>query len=98
MSLAITDDHRALAETAADFLTKRDARAASRALLDGADETVPELDLDQLGSRMTLQGIFVRRIQAELAAEKDPAMRERLEQALTFGSRAFAGKGPLYED
>ena len=62
------------------------------------DETVPELDLDQLGSRMTLQGIFVRRIQAELAAEKDPAMRERLEQALTFGSRAFAGKGPLYED
>ena len=51
MSLAITDDHRALAETAADFLTKRDARAASRALLDGADETVPELwgELTQLG-------------------------------------------------
>ena len=51
MSLAITDDHRALAETAADFLTKRDARAASRALLDGAEETLPELwgELTQLG-------------------------------------------------
>ena len=51
MSLAITDDHRALAETAADFLAKRDARAASRALLDGAEETLPELwgELTQLG-------------------------------------------------
>ena len=34
MSIAITDDHRALAGTAADFLTKHDARAAARALLD----------------------------------------------------------------
>lgn len=61
------------------------------------DQTVPQLDLDELGSRMTLQGIFVRRIREELATA-DPAQRERLEQALTFGSRAFAGKGPLYED
>ena len=43
MSLAITDDHRALADTAADLLTKRDARLSNRALLDGADEALPEL-------------------------------------------------------
>ena len=34
MSIAITDDHRALADTAADFLRKRDARGAARALLE----------------------------------------------------------------
>jgi hypothetical protein len=41
MSIAITDDHRALAETASDVLTKRDARAAARALLESAEETLP---------------------------------------------------------
>ena len=41
MSIAITDDHRALAETAADFLTKREARADARALLEAADEPLP---------------------------------------------------------
>lgn len=41
MSIAITDDHRALADTAADFLTKREARADARALLEAADETLP---------------------------------------------------------
>jgi alkylation response protein AidB-like acyl-CoA dehydrogenase len=41
MSIAITEDHRALADTASDFLLKHGARAASRALLDGADETLP---------------------------------------------------------
>src|SRR4051812_33254632 len=40
MSIAITDDHRALAETASDVLTKRDARAAARALLEAAEEPV----------------------------------------------------------
>ncbi|HET6951713.1 MAG TPA: acyl-CoA dehydrogenase [Acidimicrobiales bacterium] len=41
MSLAITDDHRALADTAADLLTKHGARAAARALLDAPTETLP---------------------------------------------------------
>ena len=41
MSIAITDDHRALADTAADFLTKRDARGAARALLESPDERLP---------------------------------------------------------
>ena len=41
MSIAITDDHRALADTAADFLTKRDARADARALLESPDEALP---------------------------------------------------------
>jgi len=42
MSIAITDDHRALAETASDFLAKRDARAAARALLEAPVEALPE--------------------------------------------------------
>ena len=38
MSIAITGDHRALADTAADFLRKRDARGAARALLEAPEE------------------------------------------------------------
>ncbi len=43
MSIAITEDHRALADTAADLLLKRDARGAARALLEAPTETLPEL-------------------------------------------------------
>ena len=41
MSIAITDDHRALADTVADFVVKRDARGAGRDLLEAGDETLP---------------------------------------------------------
>src|SRR5438270_12873265 len=43
MSIAITDDHRALADTANDFLLKHNARAAARALLEAPSEGLPEL-------------------------------------------------------
>ncbi len=43
MSIAITDDHRALAEIASSFLTKRDALGAARELLEAPEETLPEL-------------------------------------------------------
>lgn len=51
MSIAITDDHRALAETAADFLARRGARDGARALLDATDETLPSWwgELGELG-------------------------------------------------
>ena len=51
MSIAITEDHRALADTAADFLAKRDARGAARDLLEAADEGLPPFwgDLVELG-------------------------------------------------
>jgi hypothetical protein len=51
MSIAITDDHQALADTASDFLLKRDARAAARALLEAPQEGMPELwgELTNLG-------------------------------------------------
>jgi 3-oxochol-4-en-24-oyl-CoA dehydrogenase len=42
MSIAITDDHRALAQTASDLLTKRDARGAARALLEAPSEELPQ--------------------------------------------------------
>ena len=41
MTIAITEEHRALAETASDFLRKEGARAATRALLDGGKEERP---------------------------------------------------------
>ena len=41
MSIAVTDDHRALAETAADFLSKNDSRGAARALLEADTEPLP---------------------------------------------------------
>jgi 3-oxochol-4-en-24-oyl-CoA dehydrogenase len=51
MSIAITEDHRALAATASDLLAKRDARGAARSLLEAPDEPMPELwrDLVDLG-------------------------------------------------
>ncbi len=41
MSIAITEDHRTLAETAADFLARRDARGDGRALLEAPAEELP---------------------------------------------------------
>ena len=41
MSIAIADEHRALAATAADFLGKKGARAAARQLLEAPDEGLP---------------------------------------------------------
>ncbi len=41
MSIAITDDHQTLAETARDFLGRRDARGDARALLEAAGEELP---------------------------------------------------------
>ncbi len=41
MSIAITEDHRALADTASDFLTNHGARAAARALLEAPTEDLP---------------------------------------------------------
>jgi hypothetical protein len=35
MSIAITDEHRALAQTVAGLLTRHQSRAAARALADG---------------------------------------------------------------
>jgi 3-oxochol-4-en-24-oyl-CoA dehydrogenase len=49
MSIAITDDHRALTETASDLLRTRDARGAARALLEAADEPRPALWDDYAG-------------------------------------------------
>jgi 3-oxochol-4-en-24-oyl-CoA dehydrogenase len=43
MSIAITDDHRALADTVADFLLKHRATAAARQLLESSTEDRPEL-------------------------------------------------------
>ena len=51
MSIAITDDHRALADTASEMLLKRDARGAARALLEAETEALPDLwrDIVELG-------------------------------------------------
>ena len=38
MSIAISDDHRALSETASDFLTKRGVRGVARSLLEAETE------------------------------------------------------------
>lgn len=51
MSIAISDDHKALAGTASDFLLKRDARRAARDLLESKTEPMPAFwgDLVNLG-------------------------------------------------
>ncbi len=51
MSIAITDEHRALAHTVSDFLDKNGARAAARALLTAENEELPAFwrEIGQLG-------------------------------------------------
>src|SRR2546423_15258083 len=49
MTIAITDDHRALGTTASELLLKRDARGAARALLEAPAEELPELWSDVVG-------------------------------------------------
>ncbi len=51
MSIAITDEHRALAQTVSDFLGKHGARAAARALLTAESEELPSFwrELGELG-------------------------------------------------
>ena len=51
MSIAITDEHRALAQTVSDFLAKNGARAAARALLDAETEELPSFwrEVGELG-------------------------------------------------
>ena len=51
MSIAITEDHRSLGQTASDFLAKRDSRGAARALLESGTESLPAFwdDLVSLG-------------------------------------------------
>jgi alkylation response protein AidB-like acyl-CoA dehydrogenase len=49
MSIAITEDHRARADTVRDFLAKHDARGAARDLLEAADEHQPSFWADAAG-------------------------------------------------
>jgi hypothetical protein len=51
MSIALTEDQRALAETVSDFLARNGARAAARALLTAKDEELPAYwaDMAKLG-------------------------------------------------
>lgn len=51
MGIALTDDHRELAEVARSFLTAQKARAAARSLLDAPEEARPAFwqDLAELG-------------------------------------------------
>src|SRR5579875_3255427 len=51
MSIAITEEHRTLAKTASDFLTRHDARGAARSLLEAETEERPKFwdELANLG-------------------------------------------------
>src|SRR5205823_14677238 len=51
MAIAITEDHLSLARTAAEFLQKREARRASRDLLEAETEPMPAMwdDIVNLG-------------------------------------------------
>lgn len=51
MPIAITEDHRALGQTASDFLAKHDSRGAARLLLEADTETMPPFwgDIADLG-------------------------------------------------
>ncbi|HWE56541.1 MAG TPA: acyl-CoA dehydrogenase [Acidimicrobiales bacterium] len=49
MSIAISDEHKALGDAVSDFLAKRDARAAARGLLEAPTEPLPDFWSDVVG-------------------------------------------------
>ena len=53
MSIAITDDHRSLADSVAQTLRRRDARAAAHALLDAPTEERPAFSSDLVSLGLT---------------------------------------------
>src|SRR5438270_5274352 len=57
MPIAITDDHRSLADSVSQLLTRRDARAAARALLEAPTEQRPALWSDLVG--LGLPGLHI---------------------------------------
>src|SRR5215469_8555741 len=57
MSIAISEEHRALEQTVADFLTDHQARAAARSLLEAEADTLPAF-WTELGS-LGLLGLHV---------------------------------------
>ena len=54
MSIAISEEHRALAQTVAGLLTKHQSRAAARSLLEGGTEQLPAFwaELGGLGLKL----------------------------------------------
>ena len=57
MSIAVTEDHRALAQTVADFLAKHQARAIARGLLESDEEPLPSFWREM--ARLGLLGLHV---------------------------------------
>jgi alkylation response protein AidB-like acyl-CoA dehydrogenase len=58
MSIAVTEDHQALAQTVADFLAKHQARAIARGLLESDEEPLPSFWAEL--ARLGLLGLHVR--------------------------------------
>ncbi|HEY1664568.1 MAG TPA: acyl-CoA dehydrogenase [Trebonia sp.] len=58
MSIAVTEDHRALAQTVADLLAKHQARAIARGLLESDEEPLPSFWREM--ARLGLLGLHVR--------------------------------------
>ena len=58
MSIAISEEHRALAQTVAGLLTKHQSRAAARSLLEGGTEQLPAFwaELGGLGREQGASG------------------------------------------
>ena len=66
MSIAVTEDHRALAQTVADFLAKHQARAIARGLLESDEEPLPGFWAEM--ARLGLLGLHVPRSTAAPAS------------------------------
>lgn len=60
--------------------------------------TRPDVDLDALASEMTLKGVFVKKMLAELNEAKDIVQKNNIEKALYLGLRAFDGEVNYYEN
>ena len=55
MSIAISEEHRALAQTVAGLLTKHQSRAAARSLLEGGTEQLPAFWAELSGLGLLIQ-------------------------------------------
>src|SRR6201997_3451915 len=78
MGIALTDDHRELAEVARGFLTSQKARAAARSLLDAPEEARPPFwqVIDERG-RAVAPGPFVPTVIASAVIAKDGTAEQK---------------------
>lgn len=90
LRVTLTGDIEPACEVPLDVLAE--TRKEGFAELRLVDETTPGYDLEHIAVQETIQGIFVRGLNEQVAAAPDEGERQVLERAIVAGLRALEGR------